>query len=345
MRAKILAGLLILMGCAQVPPAQAQNRIELDLATEQGFPALDAQKWLRMLTEVGFAGLNIRAGRPGDKTKIISEKRGGGNLYKVTGILTARNELLLPGGRFSLRDSGRINDWATLLSEQGPDAGPPVEKPFGLDDADFKKVHRDLAKAVSFSTVDQTATKVVRQIGEALEATLEISRQAENALEASDPVAEELQGLGSGTALAYVLRSAGLGLIPKVAGKGQISYSVSRPGEKEQSWPIGLPAEAERNKLVPKLLEFLNVEVDEIPLSDVMGALGERLETPFLLDHIALVTRRIDPQQVVVSLPPKRTSYSTALRQLLGKGRLKWEMRVDDAGKPFIWVTTMVPVD
>lgn len=343
MLAKFLAVYLV-VACAS-SSALAEGRIELDLATEEGFPAIEAQKWLSTLSELGFSGLKIRAGRAGDKTKIVAEKRGGGTLYKVTGVLTARNELMLPGGRFSVRDGGRIAAWADRLRAEGPDAGPQAEKPFGLEDADFKRVHQDLARAVGFSTKGKTAAEVVAQIGNDLAGKLALTSQAETALEASDPVTEELQGLGSGTALAYVLRSAGLGLIPKSAGKGQTTYNIARPAEKQKSWPVGLPADEESNKLVPKLLEFLNVEIDEIPLPQVLEALGERLETPMLLDHIALVTRKIDPEKVIVTMPAKRTAYSLALRQLLSKARLKWTLRVDDAGKPFIWVSTMVPVE
>ena len=46
----------------------------------------------------------------------------------------------------------------------------------------------------------------------------------------------------------------------------------------------------------------------------------------------------------MVSFPQSRTTYSIALRKMLFKAGLKFEVRVDEAGKPFLWVTTLKPV-
>ena len=45
-----------------------------------------------------------------------------------------------------------------------------------------------------------------------------------------------------------------------------------------------------------------------------------------------------------VSHPQHRTSYSIALRKMLFQAGLKFEVRVDEAGKPFLWVSSVKPV-
>jgi hypothetical protein len=45
----------------------------------------------------------------------------------------------------------------------------------------------------------------------------------------------------------------------------------------------------------------------------------------------------------MVSLPRVRTTYSLALRKLLFKAGMKFEVRCDERGKPFLWVTAVKP--
>ena len=42
-----------------------------------------------------------------------------------------------------------------------------------------------------------------------------------------------------------------------------------------------------------------------------------------------------------VRFPAKRTFYKRVLDQVLFQARLEAELRVDDANRPFIWVTTI----
>ena len=63
-----------------------------------------------------------------------------------------------------------------------------------------------------------------------------------------------------------------------------------------------------------------------------------------LYDHNAMARYGVDLEKAVVSHPQARTNYSLALRKMLAKVGLKFEVRVDEAGKPFLWVTTMKPV-
>ena len=62
-------------------------------------------------------------------------------------------------------------------------------------------------------------------------------------------------------------------------------------------------------------------------------------KVPFLWDHNAIFKERIDLTKKV-SFPNKRAYYVTVLRQLLSQDELKYSVRVDEAGKPLIWITT-----
>ena len=74
----------------------------------------------------------------------------------------------------------------------------------------------------------------------------------------------------------------------------------------------------------------------------VMALAGDVLGQ--VLERSGLERSDIDAGKSKVSHPNKRTTYSQALRKLLYQAHLKFEVRYDDAGKPFLWVTTLRPV-
>jgi len=51
--------------------------------------------------------------------------------------------------------------------------------------------------------------------------------------------------------------------------------------------------------------------------------------------------RGIDLSQVKVSHPRKRTTWITALGTFTFKAKCKFELLIDEAGKPFVWITPL----
>jgi len=91
----------------------------------------------------------------------------------------------------------------------------------------------------------------------------------------------------------------------------------------------------------PKLYEFLPVEIEGAQLTEALQAVRERLDVPMLFDQNSMARHRVDPAKVRVSLPVGRTYYKKALDRMLFQGKLKAEVRVDEAGQPLLWVSTI----
>ena len=85
-------------------------------------------------------------------------------IYIVTGIITSRNEILLPGARFRRGDVARLAAWLKDLADNGPAAGRKPKSPYGLSGDDFAKVRKDLATPVGFATLGMTRQQVVEKI-------------------------------------------------------------------------------------------------------------------------------------------------------------------------------------
>ena len=64
------------------------------------------------------------------------------------------------------------------------------------------------------------------------------------------------------------------------------------------------------------------------------------MKAPLLLDHNAVARLNVD-LNAKVNLPKSNTFYARAFERLLSQLKLKYELRVDEASKPFLWVTTI----
>ncbi len=159
-----------------------------------------------------------------------------------------------------------------------------------------------------------------------------------------DKVEDELSGLSCGTALACLLRPTGFCLVPQAKGD-QLKYSVFKAqGNIKEIWPVGRQPEGPPPEVLPGLFEFLNVNVQNVSAATVLDAIGKRLKTPVLYDHAALAKYKIDPAKAKVSFPRARTNYSMALERMLFPAGLQFEIRMDEAGTPFLWISTLKPM-
>src|SRR6185295_11501653 len=134
--------------------------------------------------------------------------------YRVTGILSSDNVLHLPGGKFGMRDLGKLRAWLDTLADQGVDGVTQRRVMFGLTESQGDRVRADLRKHVTMKTKGQPLSQVVKAIGGQLEFPMTQEPSAAKAM-AGVVVEDELQGMGRGTALAMLLRPAGLAFEPE----------------------------------------------------------------------------------------------------------------------------------
>ena len=333
--------LLAVVAAGPAIAAAAPPRVTMVLVTEDGLPVTGTRDWYQALVNNQVSDLQIRSMGPGDKPDIKVRGSEADPIYDVVGVITARNELVVPGGRFAAHDKESLRNWLTKLRNEGPArAGGGARLAFGLTPEQLVKVNDDLARKVDFATKGLSGRAVLDKIGRQLKQPLVADATVATKVGASGPLGDELEGLSAGTVLACVLRSDGLVLVPRVNAQRQPEYAVIEAGPKEV-WPAGWPPQKPEPKVLPGLFEMLKAELDDIPLSQLLEVAAERLETPIVLDRAALAKQSIDVTKANVSLPSSQTMYAIILRKTLFQAKLKHELRVDENGKPFIWVTTL----
>jgi len=338
-----LAGLILLAALAGLPTAATaqEARVELELVMEPGFPTDQARKWVAMLDKAGITGVRIRGGNVGDGVQLDPTGTAERPSYRVTGILTLDEKLMLPGGKFTANDVAGISRWLAKLKEGGSEGLTSRPAAFGLTPTQLVATHEALAGKVSVSTKGQPPSDVVEKIGAALKLKLATDASALAALEACDPLGDELLGLSHGTALAAAVRPAGLVMVPVKVG-GQVELRITSSKSVKESWPIGwpLPEEKSPKDVVPDLLKFIPVEINDTPLSEALSAIGGRLNVPMVIDYNALARQRVDLATKKVTLPKAKTFYSSILKKLLFQAGLTYELRLDEANQPFLWITS-----
>lgn len=333
-----------LLAAQAVQAADAPPRVALDLTTERDFPITGAQEWTKLLGDLGISNVRIHSGGSAEIKVDETKPSRGGRSFRVFGVLHANGSLEVPGGNFKTSDRAAIKQWLAKLGADGREALVVEQGPFGLLPSHLEKINDDLQQVVSTTTKDEAALDVVRTIGKQLKYPLRFERGAEAVLKAAR-LGDDLQGLSAGAALAAACRAGGLTIAPGREAQGGLQYAIARGQRGKPGWPIGRDVGSQAPRVLPGLFDEAAVEISETPLVDVLAAVSAQLETKLLVDRYALADQQIALGELVANLPAKRTTYGLVLRRVLGKARLTYELRVDERGRPFLWVTTSKPVE
>lgn len=322
-----------------------EARVEIELAMERTYIATSQQQWYRLFADLGIDNLRIRKALLGEKAELKTEGAQDSPVYRVTGLLKAGDQLVLPDGKYGLGDGARLAKWLAKLRAEGPQKEGAVAPPFGLDNKQFSAVKTDLRQRVGFSTKDLTPSELLSKLSATMAHRPVVDRLAKKPLDAGEPIEAELQGLTSGTALAYALHGAGLGFEPRQNARNEVEFAVVKPVARQMIWPVGWSLKNEKPRdVLPGLFETLSVDIDDYPLDEALTAIGGKLSVPILYDRYALARQGIDVSKTKVTFQPGKSWYSKVIDKLLHQSGLKGEWRLDDAGKPLLWVTTLKPV-
>lgn len=339
----------VLAACLSAPtwgPAACAATVTVELISERGVQGTAAHEWLQLVADAGATGVRFRTAGPGDAPQIENLGDPQAPIWKLTGLINSKDELVVPRGKFTRYDRGKLRDYLADLAADGDQAIVAPRGRFGLTEPQFNAVYEDLAQPLGFSTKGRRLDEVLEEAAQGLRLELAIGPTSAGVLREAPPVREELRGLTRGTALAIALRGARLGLSPEKLRGAEVRHAVlplpqeMLGAEGADFWPIGWPIEESPRAAAPILFEFLNVQVDGIPLAKAMGAIEPRLKDLHVCwDHATLSAAGIDPAQIPVQVPRTRTYYKRLIDKILFQARLKETLRVDERGAVLMWIT------
>jgi hypothetical protein len=317
----------------------ADTMVHLEIVQPARGSVDGAAQWVERLKRIRLASLRVRPSRPGDRPQIQQRDTGAEPAFHVTAMLSPRNELQVPGATFRLGDERRLSTWLDKLPSPG--TRDETSGPLGLTPTVLAELKRDLSAPWNRSTAQWPLRSVVAQIQQRLPLSIVIDPTARGGMSKPPLAQDEYQGLAEGTVLAAVLRPAGLAFVPEPNERGSITLRIVAADAVKESWPVGWPNSRRSQDAVPKLFEFLPVEIADTPLSQTLAAIQPRLGVPLLIDRYNLAARGIDLDGVKVNHPAGRTFYKQLLDRVLSRARLAVTIREDDGGRPFLWVAPM----
>jgi hypothetical protein len=335
------------LASATAPP------IELELVTERGVQITAPQEWLQLLATIGIEHVQIRGGGQGGEPKVTNRGTARAANYQVVGVLTSRGQLRLPGATFTKADRARLKDYFAQLGADGADAVTAPHVRFGLTEKELTAVLADLAQPIDFETKGLTPRAFLDRLQTKLSLKPSLAAEAEQTMRTAAPGVDELKSVAAGTALAITLRNCGLAMRPEKKRGQPVEYHivVAGPGIKRdrmlgkmtgpdmQYWPIGWEPEKSPGEMAPSLFQTRSAEIDGYSLDEALGAIGPLLKIPMYFDRASLKAHQIDPAKIQLKLARTKTTYKRVIDRILSQAHLASELRVDEAGVPFLWIT------
>jgi hypothetical protein len=315
----------------------AEPWVSLEVAAESGTPSATMAAWAELLEATGFDHVRIRGIRNGDRPSLQVRAEGGRQRYALVGVLDRRERLLLPEAAFERGDRSKLTAYRAQLASGQPLNEPPG--PLGLAASHFARLYAELSPRLGAAgSAPAAPLEVVEAALAELAAAPAWSPGARAALQQAAPLEVDLSGLSRGSAAAYALREAGLALAPlppRSAGAGA-ALAVVPAAEAAHAWPVGWRSAATPKTLAPQMFRVTTIEIAGYTLAQTMTALGPHLGVPLLVDRPQLARLQIVPTKATVDV-------KKAFDQALARAHLASELRVDERGTPFLWITQFGP--
>ncbi|MEK6250028.1 MAG: hypothetical protein N2C12_17725 [Planctomycetales bacterium] len=332
---RLLLATIALLTCSTASAADATVEIQVILHgnTSPEVP----QQWAAVLQKAGFSRTTIREKRQGDEIGITNKGSKKYPTYQVTALLSGKTLILPPNSRFKRTEVKGIARWIEQLKNDGAEVTTSPKVAFGLTLKQLEAVNEQLKTKVEDTTKGESSADIVKKLAGGLKQKVVVSSSAARALKEDGVVRDDLKGLSTGTALAAILRPAGLVLRPS-SKAGEVKLEVIGSQAGSENWPIGWKSKRSPGQTMPALFERDDTQDVEVPLQAALEELSSRVGSPFLLDHNGMAVHRIDVN-TKVKMQAGRKHYSTILRKILSQVQMDYEVRVDENNKPFLWIT------
>jgi len=318
-----------------------KTSISIDLLADRFASGINSQRWGAEFRKYGIT-VRIRQPLLDDKPEVTERMRGRLRFVKAVGTLKRDGSIQFPDRTFRLSDSAKIKEWLTELTVYGAQGSVEGKPGFGLNKNQFAFVFRALSEPTRQEFEDASFDEALQKLDMPQALPLRITADAELRLKQYPPkfpMPAGLKGLSRGTVLAIVLNNAGLGIHPGRTPAGRLEMVATPLRDDAAKWPIGWPLSRAPLHIAPKIVEVVEVDLDDKPLLDVLDGVATATKIPVLVDIWRIRQADIDLEEFRVTQAPKKMTWSGFLDRATFP-RLMREIVVDENGKPFVWITT-----
>ena len=324
---------------ARREPLTTKVRFEILLAPRT--TSIDAQRWGPVFQKLGESA-RFRQPILDDRPEVTETRQGRTRLVKAVGELKPDGSLAFPGRSFRLTETRELAEWIRELKTYGAQGSPAGKRGFGLSATQLDLVLRMLEAPMTKDVTGLPLEQAVRQFGLPPTLPLRFSVDAEQDMQKL-PVAvtapADLRGLSRGTVLAILLSRANLGFRPSRTPVGSLEL-VALPLEPDAGlWPIGWPLDRPPVHVVPKYVETEIFDLMDEPLTSLLDDAKKQAGVRILVDVHRIADAELSLDLVKVTQRPRRMTWSGMLDRATFPDLMP-ELLQDEAGKPFVWITT-----
>lgn len=318
--------------------------VEVELLTGPDGSPVAAQDWRTTFEQLGLP-LRVRRAVLNEKPAVEEKMVGTLRYVTVVGQLDRAGRIAVAGKSFAHGDGAKLKEWLDDLKTYGAQGSPSGQPLWGLSQKQFEALYVDLGAKAEESVQGLSLAVALPRLGIPVKYPVRFSTAADEHLHARKELApavvrQNIAGFSKATALAIVLNDFALGFRPGRTPDGTIELVIEpQAADRSDHWPVGWPLQQQAPLALPGLFVMTNVELDEVPLPEVLEVVAELTQTPVLIDHAEFERRRINLAAMRISHPIKKTTWSIALRNILVPRQLTREYWQDEAGRPFVWVT------
>ena len=321
---------------------QSQHRsLELRVQIDAKSAIGTSHEWMQALSNVGADRVVAET----SKVREPSFNESGSGAIKTLSIvgIVKRGTLYLPGGKFKISQTAAIRSHLKKLRDDGAEVTIAEKVAFGLTAKQLLSVHDSMGASIGSSTMGKNAATLTRQLLDLSGYEAVIDKSARRTLRNSTTEFNvELKGFSLGTSLALSLRKIGLVFEPIRPQGGEIQLRVRKSDDEAENWPVGWPVSESLSVAAPKLRVKVPIQAQDAEIVKLLSAIEGRVEIPFIFDDRRIAEKGIDLEATKVTyVRNAKSSYKMVIDKVLNqcKPKLKSELRIDEVGKRFLWIT------
>ncbi len=348
---QINCGMILALICGQTAliasadePAPPRRALEVEVLI-QSPPSyrINAQEWGRVFQQLGY-NVKFREPRGGESPRIEDQDQDDSLLTRVVAAMAADGSIRIGTQKFDTDTTQPLTAALEEIRKHGA-KGPPDSSPtWGLTDDQFKDVVQQLAAPVENSVELQSSILATESIGLPGNMKMKFTDAAREQALGKNPDAAlqsiDLKGFTKGSAIAIVLSQYGLGFRPRYVAPGQFDIEIDRGNESSNMWPVGWKPEQSFSEILPAYFRAIPLDVEDVSIDALAGAISEKIAVPHFSSAYALNAQGLDINTLKYSRKNDRISPARLLTAIGDKMHLGFDVRVDEAGKLFLWVTT-----
>ncbi len=327
-------------------PSHLKTRIEVTILLPKFSSSLTAQRWAKQFSAMKIDA-QFRQPVYGDKLEIKERIRGTLRRVTLIGQLDRSGRLTFPDRVFTREDGKALQEWLDELKVYGAQGAPSGKPLWGLNKEQFSELYESLSQQVRFELEGTPLSEALKKLPIPPQHPLSSSAAADDwsRQHPGERVKNQVQGLTLGTVLACILREAGLGFRPLRKPSGQIDLVIMPLSKLPDPWPVGweLEDQSTQSDLAPSLYQFVEIGFEDAAIEDVLDAAAAAIKIPILVDDFQVEKSGVNLSTKLVTYPSKRTSWSLMLNTVVRKAGMIKKVKIDEAGRPFVWVAPFVP--